>query len=191
MAFRDGLTAIFKMIFSLAALIICVLPYAHASDWRYLSGGPSSYFRIDFSSISYFGKYRKVWTEANYLESNESTAKILRLYKSNRVLIFFDCLTKTSLSTQSIEYSGLEGSGEVVGSFSVKFSSNDFIDIVPDSIGDLYLYLACADQTERDRIKLGLVNFSPPIQKTESNPKKAIDFKNLSDEEITKMLMKK
>lgn len=170
--------------------------YAIASDWAYFGGSRGTSHRIDLSSLGSVGKYRKAWIETNYGEQPQTSSKILRFYKSERSLYFFDCRAKLISSVQTIRYADLKGLGDVIESSSVKFSPGNLVDVVPDSVGEQSLVLACADQRALEHIRSALpaeetnlsessVSASPKVKGSQKL------YEGLSDEEIMRMLMKK
>lgn len=127
--------------------------FAVASEWQYLNGNESKYLEMDFSSISSGGQYKKAWAGTVYLTPQNANVYPARTYSSDRTLYYFDCLGQRLQTVQYIQYENMFGEGEVISSSSVKFNPQNLTDVVPDSVGEALLKLACGPASDREKIR--------------------------------------
>jgi hypothetical protein len=122
-----------------ALLVAAVLAPAQASaEWEYVIESATDMYFADRSTIKKQGKYTLMWQLTNSVPS-ASPEEV----KSRKTLLIYDCATKTYGSKAHLYYSGYMGSGEVIDSEFLSVEEVEFIDLVPDSVGQDVFKIAC------------------------------------------------
>lgn len=136
-------------------LLICLLltsAQSFASDWQYVGGPTTASNYMDFASIGSVSGYRKAWVRVDYLEAQQTSGYPAKKFASAKFLYYFDCSGKLLATTQLVLYEKHFAEGEVVSSSSSKFDPKRLDDVVPDSVGENLLNVACSD-SERTKIR--------------------------------------
>ena len=142
-----------KFIWSVLALALATCGSVHASDWQLATSSDSNLLYVDFESLVPVGAYRKAWVRIDYFQDKEENDYPKKQYRSVKSLYYFDCTGKRSAVVQRTLYPRVFGEGEVVKSQSVRFNENLLDDVVPDSVGEGLLKVACATPAERAKLK--------------------------------------
>lgn len=140
-----------KTIVAIAISLVAI--NALGSEWQYVGGNDSQSSSMDFSSIASVGRYRKAWVQTTYSSPQVLNQYTGKAYSSDRVLYYFDCAAKTLGSIQRVRYEKGDAQGGVVGSTSVKFNPASLDDVVPDSVGETFLALACGTPSDRQKVR--------------------------------------
>lgn len=136
------------------SVTLSALPFfCLASDWNYVGGSGKTFYTIDFATVAQSGPYKKAWFRTSYFEDQKTTTNPIKSYRSELALFYFDCKERRFTTTQTIKNEGISGDGDVVSTWNGPLSSAGFVDVAPDSIGDMMLRAACASQSEREKIK--------------------------------------
>lgn len=94
---------------------------------------------IDLSSVGAHDSYKKAWVLVNHVSPQTSPAG--KIYRSQVVMVVFNCRERSQMPKQAYYYADPDGKGSVVDNF--RMSSLTFLDVPPNSIGDLQNTLVC------------------------------------------------
>lgn len=125
-----------------------------SADWQLISrstGGDTYY--MDFTSVAQVGAFRKAWVQVSLANPSDTNDYPKKKYQSARYLYYFDCKAKSTSSFQHVKYAERYADGEVVSTSSIKFDPKDLDDVVPDTVGETFLQVACASDGGRSKIK--------------------------------------
>jgi hypothetical protein len=128
-------------------LLACAVAFpSYASDWRNVTKTNDAIIYVDYGSVAPRGKYMRAWVMFDYILPKQTVTYPQKEYKSGKMLWAFDCEERTSATAQYILLSGDFGDGEPVHSLSTSWGLLKFDDVVPDSIGEIVLNVACASR---------------------------------------------
>jgi hypothetical protein len=125
---------------------------AFASDWQYVGGPTDASNYMDFASFGTVNGYRKVWIRTDFSTPRETSGYPKKQYLSAKYLYYFDCNGKLLSAFQEVLYEKLFAQGDVVSTTTYKFDPKQLTDIVPDSVGENLLNVACSD-AERAKVR--------------------------------------
>ena len=168
----------------LALALVALMPIANASDWQVVASQGSSFFYMDFDSVASVGAYKKAWVKGEYYKALETSNYPKKEYHSSKTLYYFDCGSKMLGSTQFIAYEKMGGLGDVVASSSIKFDSKGMEEIIPDTMGEKFLTIACDTPVMRAKIKKqNVADAAAADREIQEYLKKAKTEKNAGDAE--------
>lgn len=107
-------------------------------NWRRLLREDSCANYWEPSTKAVAGQYVKAWFMKSCATPNNQTA-----WKSAKTLYYFQCASKTYMAAQEVLYEDQNGGGRVMRSLSSKVRPDAFREVVPDSVGHLWLTVAC------------------------------------------------
>ena len=125
------------------ALIALALFAGQASaKWEFINIGNGMVKYVDKSTIWNQGAYVAMWEMTDYTNKQLTDDGINFL--SNKSLYLYNCRERT-MGVKSIVYYGKNtGDGNPVYSFSIQPRDVVFVDVIPGSIGETFLVIACA-----------------------------------------------
>lgn len=110
------------------------------AEWTEVDSNDEMTFYIDFGTIKRKGHKVKMWSLYDHKTLKTSTLNNTR-YLSQLIRKEFDCEQETKRLLDSYLYSGNMRSGDIV--FSATNIKDEAISIIPESIDDLSLKIAC------------------------------------------------
>ena len=110
------------------------------AGWTEVDSNDEMTFYIDFGTIKRKGHKVKMWSLYDHKTLKTSTLNNTR-YLSQLIRKEFDCEQETKRLLDSYLYSGNMRSGDIV--FSATNIKDEAISIIPESIDDLSLKIAC------------------------------------------------
>lgn len=134
--------------------VVAALPMlACAANWQLVSvSSNDNKFYIDGDSIAASGQYKKAWILQSYAKPQDDDSYPKKQYLSSKVLQYFDCKGRTTGPIMIAKYAGLDGSGESIGTASIKFSPDILQEVIPDTSGESILKAACGTAAYRTAI---------------------------------------
>ncbi|WP_428839948.1 surface-adhesin E family protein [Burkholderia ambifaria] len=129
-----------------ACLLIGSSSLAHAASWVAVakSSDETASIYVDTASIRFSGARAKAWfLEDNMYSLDVPAAFPATRYVSSKKLLVFDCDQRTWATTQAVFYDDHAGSGKVVWSWSAGPARLQYVEIVPDTMGEAMLDSAC------------------------------------------------
>lgn len=120
-----------------------------ASDWASIGETSLSYWYMDKESIAPVDSKMKAWFLVDYIE--EQSNLYGKKFKSSKHLSYFDCKSKTSVTVQSAIFSENLGEGTTVDSYSANKKDLEYIDVMPDTIGETALQAVCLSSPKKKK----------------------------------------
>ena len=128
-----------KRLFFAVLMMVCSVSWA---EWKKAGSTDSFYAYYDKSTIRRNGKIVKMWQMKDYFEEqDEGNGKN---YKSQKLRHAFNCMDDTAALITVVAYSGSMGEGKIVFSGDIKEEKWDWDSVVPGSVGEAMLEIACS-----------------------------------------------
>lgn len=127
----------------IALAISAAAATAGAADWQpiTMSSDQNGTYEMDFASVARVdASTRKAWFKEKLVKP-EWHAAAAASYSEGRYLIYFRCASKTSATAQMINYNA---AGKTVYSRTIPADLLGFSDVIPDTVGEVFLATACA-----------------------------------------------
>ena len=124
----------------LVVLLLLMVSTSVFAGWTEVDSNDEMTFYIDFGTIKRKGHKVKMWSLYDHKTLKTSTLNNTR-YLSQLIRKEFDCEQETKQLLDSYLYSGNMRSGDIV--FSATNIKDEAISIIPESIDDLSLKIAC------------------------------------------------
>ena len=124
----------------LVVLLLLMVSTSVFAGWTEVDSNDEMTFYIDFGTIKRKGHKVKMWSLYDHKTLKTSTLNNTR-YLSQLIRKEFDCEQETKRLLDSYLYSGNMRSGDIV--FSATNIKDEAISIIPESIDDLSLKIAC------------------------------------------------
>lgn len=123
--------------------VLLILPFfASAACWEKVGVSNGTTMYIDACSIATESIYKKAWFKAEF-ETPKNLEKDTqfpdKIYDSSKSLFYFNCKSKKYLGLRVVFYNQLD----VVASFENKLKSNEFSEIIPESLNERMTAMAC------------------------------------------------
>lgn len=133
---------------TLAALILSTSAAA-ASDWVIVEANEVGVIAVDKQSISLVSPgVRKAWVKYSLNEPEVLKEGFPATYMVAMTLQYMDCSNKSISIAQTVYYADALRRERVS---SEKFKTQDYSDVVPDSIGEATHFLVCNPKTSKSR----------------------------------------
>ena len=97
---------------------------------------------LDKDSFSIAPTQRKAWILQSY--DNDQIDEVGKNYRSNKSLYLFKCQSREMALVQSIDYSGMNGAGDVVSRYAKDKKDAPFREASPNSIGEEIIKKTCS-----------------------------------------------
>jgi hypothetical protein len=126
----------------LGALFAC---QANAADWRVIDKSDDVVRMMDYGSVVTTAKgYTKAWILTTYAKPTSTVGYPTVLYRSSKALNYYNCAERTTFGSQELLFDDVDGTGGVVRTNSWTLKESEFLEVAPDSVGELLLETACA-----------------------------------------------
>lgn len=120
-----------------------------ASDWVSIGGTSTSDWYMDKESIAPIDGKMKAWFLVDYAE--EQSNIFGKKFKSTKQLSYFDCQSQTSATVQSALFADNLGNGNTVDTYAANKKTLEYIDVMPDSIGEMALQAVCKSAPKKKK----------------------------------------
>ena len=114
---------------------------ATAANWVLVGDNPKATVEVDRAGITREGATTKAWFRWNYA-APQYTAGDKKAYRSAKQLNVFNCSKRQYAIAQQIGYEELDSMGDSV--FHEAFRKLEYVEVIPDSIGESMLEYVCA-----------------------------------------------
>jgi hypothetical protein len=115
-----------------------------AVDWQTVSQTAENVRMIDVDTVSKSKAYTKAWTMTTYWSQQTMRGYPAAKYRSLKELSYFNCRERSVFTAQVVFYEREAGEGEVQHSAADSVAVSKFTEVVPGSVGEANLLLACA-----------------------------------------------
>ncbi|CAJ97177.1 hypothetical protein CMPELA_31095 [Cupriavidus necator] len=116
-----------------------------AAKWEAIGvGGENTLLYVDATSISSSKGLKKAWLRYSYTtpQKGDYVTKF-KDYRSVLTMNHFDCAGRRSAVSKQVIYEGDDGTGEVLGTNSIKNVENALDDVTPGTLGETALIRVC------------------------------------------------
>lgn len=140
--------SLLTIILLLFCFALCQPNLSFAANWSRLNQTPYSTLWLDKTSIAKQNQHQKAWLKIQYHQNQLNTESVEeKHYNSSKSLVFFDCLTQTSATTQVFQYNNKA----LIYSAGVNVENAVFIEPVPESDIEIAMRAVCKISNAKER----------------------------------------
>lgn len=124
-------------------LLSATTAWGQTGRWVEVGGNEQITAYVDTKSIRRTGSKVKAWSKLiNTKPTDTDTVNPRKQYLSAASLSIYQCVERTSVTIQVIRYAEVEG-GEIVETITVQDKPEYYMEIAPETIGELIFNFAC------------------------------------------------
>ena len=124
---------------------------AFAANWVDIAGNNEVTVFIDTDSIRRNGTRVKTWLKWQWIKEQDiPNSYPPKRYLSEKQLQVSDCQRRTLAIAQGVRYSNAEGT-DVIDSYAVEERKWQFTEVVPETIGETIVRVACKPSAKRSK----------------------------------------